>query len=145
MEQAVREQCSALGITDERVIAQQLEAAIEAGYDDAIAQARASEEFQNAVDEAYAEAHRAVIDAVDEAWDEITEEYDLNSAFEAGPVTICESFYRNEAEDHDNDGTQDATLRLFRSDSPVNRASFLSGRAPENRNEIAIDRMHADN
>ena len=145
MEQAVREQCSALGITDERMIAQQLEAAIEAGYDDAIAQARASEEFQDAVDEAYAEAHRAVIDAVDEAWDEIAEEYDLNSAFEAVPVTICESFYRNEAEDHDNDGTQDATLRLFRSDSPVNRASFLSGRAPENRNEIAIDRMHADN
>ena len=145
IERAVREQCSALGITDEDMITRQVDAAMEAGYDDAIAQARASDEFQKAVDEAYAEAHEAVIEAIDEKWDEISDEYDLGGAFEAVPVTVYENFYRNESEDSDSDGEEDATIRLFRSDSSINGASFLEGRAPEDLSEIAIDRMHADN
>lgn len=145
IERAVREQCRAFGITDEAVIAGQIDAAMEANYDHAITQARASDEYQKAVDKAYEEAHKAVIEAVDEKWDEISEEYDLNSSFEAVPVTVYDNFYCNESEDNNKDGEEDATVRLFRSDSPINRASFLEGRAPENRNEIAIDRMHADN
>ena len=145
IERAVREQCRAFGITDEAVIAGQIDAAMEANYDRAITQARASDEYQKAVDKAYEEAHKAVIEAVDEKWDEISDEYDLSSAFEAVPVTVYDNFYCNESEDNNKDGEEDATIRLFRSDSPINKASFLEGRAPENRNEIAIDRMHADN
>ena len=145
IERAVREQCSAFGITDEDTISRQLDAALEANYDEALAQARESDEYRKAVEEAYEKAHEAVIEAVDEKWDEIADEYELNSAFEAVPVTIYESFYRNEAEDNNNDGEEDATIRLFRSDASVNKASFLAGRAPANQNEIAIDRMHADN
>ena len=145
IERAVREQCQAYGITDEDVITRQVAAAMEANYDDAIAQARASDEYRKAADEAYEEAHEAVVEAVDGKWDEISDEYDLNGAFEAVPVTVYENFYRNESEDNDNDGEEDATIRVFRSDSFMNRASFLEGRAPTNQSEIAIDRMHADN
>ncbi len=145
IELTVREQCRAYGITDENLITSRIEAAIEANYDDAIAQTRESEEYRKAADAAYEKAHEAVVEAVDEKWDEISDEYDLNDAFEAVPVTVHEAFYHNESEDHNNDGEEDATIRLFRSDSPVNKASFLEGRAPENPGEIAIDRMHADN
>ena len=145
IEQTVREQCRAYGITDENLITSRIEAAIEANYDDAIAQTRESEEYRKAADAAYEKAHEAVVEAVDEKWDEISDEYDLNGAFETVPVTVWENFYRNESEDNNNDGEEDATIRLFRSDSPVNKASFLEGRAPENPGEIAIDRMHADN
>lgn len=145
IELTVREQCRAYGITDENLITSRIEAAIEANYDDAIAQTRESEEYRKAADAAYEKAHEAVVEAVDEKWDEISDEYDLNGAFETVPVTVWENFYRNESEDNNNDGEEDATIRLFRSDSPVNKASFLEGRAPENPGEIAIDRMHADN
>ena len=143
--QAVREQCGASGITDEETIQAQIDAAVEANYEDAMTRARSSEEFRQAADEARAEAHKAVVDAVDEKWDEVTKEYDLDGAFEAVPVTLFENFYRNESEDHDRDGEADATVRLFRSDSLINQASFLEGRPPEAADEIAIDRMHADN
>lgn len=145
IELTVREQCRAYGITDENLITSRIDAAIEANYDDAIAQTRESEEYRKAADAAYEKAHKAVVKAVDEKWDEISDEYDLNGAFETVPVTVWENFYRNESEDNNNDGEEDATIRLFRSDSPVNKASFLEGRAPENPGEIAIDRMHADN
>lgn len=145
IERAVREQCAAYGITDEDAIKSRIDAAIAANYDDAIAKARESEAFQNAAAEAFEKAHEAVIEKVDEKWDEISEEYELDSAFDAVPVTVFENFYRNEPEDAEGDGAEDATIRVFSSDSEVNKASFLEGRAPEKRNEIAIDRMHADN
>jgi putative ABC transport system permease protein len=60
-------------------------------------------------------------------------------------VDIYEHFYRNESEDVDLDGEEDATIRIYQSDSTIDQASFLEGRAPEKDTEIAIDRMHADN
>ena len=119
--------------------------AIEENYDSALEEALASDEYKKAESEAYDEAHKAVIEAVDEKWDDLSEEYDLNSAFEAVPVTVFENFYHNESEDNNNDGEEDATIRVFKSDDTINMASFLEGRAPKNNNEIAIDRMHADN
>ena len=146
IEDAVREQCAAYGITDEDMIQEQIDAAMEESYEDALAEARESDEFIEAVNDAYDEAHQAVIDAVDEEWDEIAEEYELNDeSFTPVPVTIYEHFFRNESEDNNNDGTEDATVRIFRSDSEVDMASFNEGRAPETADEIAIDRMHADN
>lgn len=145
IEREVRAQCRVSGITDENMITSRVNAAIDTNYDSAVAQARKSKDYQKAVDEAYENAHKAVIEGVDEKWDEIAAEYDLNSDVKAVPVTVYENFYHNESEDNNNDGNEDATIRLFRSDSAINKASFLEGRAPENRNEIAIDRMHANN
>lgn len=146
IEDAVREQCEAYGITDEEMIQAQIDTAMEENFEDALEEARNSDEFAEAVEEAYAEAHDSVIEAVDEEWDDIAEEYNLNDeSFTPVPVTIFENFYHNEPEDHNNDGEEDGTVRIFRSDSTVDMASFIEGRAPETSSEIAIDRMHADN
>lgn len=61
------------------------------------------------------------------------------------PVRIYENFFRNESEDDDCDGTEDGTIRIYARTDEINQASVLDGRLPENEQEIAIDRMHADN
>ena len=61
------------------------------------------------------------------------------------PVTIYENFFRNEKEDNNNDGKNDGTVRVFAKTDDINLACVLDGRLPENENEIAVDRMHADN
>ncbi|SCW51103.1 putative ABC transport system permease protein [Ruminococcaceae bacterium YRB3002] len=146
IEDAVREQCAAYGITDEQMIQEQIDSAMEAQYDNALKEARNSEEFKEAVEDAYEEAHNAVIEEVDEKWNDIEDQYGLNDGdFHPVQITIYEDFYHNASEDNDNDGIEDATVRIFRKDSEINGASFIDGRAPESESEIAIDRMHADN
>ena len=61
------------------------------------------------------------------------------------PVFLFEQFYRNETEDHDQDGNADGTVRVYTKNDEVNLACLLDGRFPETADEIAIDRMHADN
>lgn len=60
-------------------------------------------------------------------------------------VNIYENFYRNEDEDNDNDGTIDGTVRIYVKTEEVNQACLMKGSLPEAEDEIAIDRMHADN
>lgn len=113
---------------------------------EALEEARNSDEFAEAVEDAYEEAHNAVIEAVDEEWEDIVSTYNLDDeSFEPVPITVTEHFYRNLSEDFDNDGEEDATVRVFESDAEVDMASFLEGRAPQTEDEIAIDRMHAEN
>lgn len=146
IEEGVRAQCQAYGITDEDMIKSQIDTAMEENFEDALKEARDSEEFKEAVDKAYSEAHDAVKEAVDGEWEDISEQYNLNDdGFKPVPVTLYEDFYRDESEDNDNDGIEDATVRVFSSDAEINLASFNEGRAPLNDSEIAIDRMHADN
>ena len=61
------------------------------------------------------------------------------------PVTVYENFFRNEEEDNNNDGKKDGTVRVFAKTDDINLACLLDGDFPQNENEIAIDRMHADN
>lgn len=146
IEEGVRAQCEAYGITDEDMIREQIDTAIAENFDEALKEARETDEFKDAESEAYEEAHDAVTEKVDEEWDKIADRYDLNDeGFTPVPVTITEHFYREEDEDYDNDGTSDANVRIYKSDSTIDMASFNYGRAPEKDNEIAIDRMHADN
>lgn len=91
------------------------------------------------------EADEEVIKKVDEEWDEVADRYNLNDDITPATVKTYEHFYREEAEDNNNDGVEDATVRIYKSDSEIDKASFNEGRAPEKDNEIAIDRMHADN
>lgn len=60
-------------------------------------------------------------------------------------IQIFENFYHNEKEDYDCDGKEDATVRIFKSDSKIDQALIIKGRGPEDEDEIAIDRMHGDN
>lgn len=146
IEAQVRAGCEEYGITDEDMIQAQIDATMEEGFEDALEEARESDEYKDALEEAYDEAYDEVVKAVDEEWDDIAEEYKLNEeGFVPVPVTLYENFYRDEEEDYDNDGTSDATVRVFSSAKEVDLASFLEGEAPDADDEIAIDRMHADN
>ena len=146
IEDGVREQCSAYGITDEKLIQEQIDTALNENLDSALEETRKSADFKKAVEDAYEEAHDTVIEKVDEEWEKIAKRYDLNDT-EFTPVTtkIYDNFYKEGAEDNDNDGSQDADIRIYKSDSLINQASFIKGRVPKADNEIAIDRMHADN
>ena len=69
----------------------------------------------------------------------------LDSISEKEEVIIYDNFYVNASEDNDNDGEKDATVRVFTKNSKINKVSLNDGRFPDNNDEIAIDRMHADN
>ena len=64
---------------------------------------------------------------------------------DAVSVKLYENFYRNEDEDYNNDGSADGTIRVYTKTEDINLASLCDGEYPKNKNEIAIDRMHADN
>ena len=68
-----------------------------------------------------------------------------DSDFSAVPVTVYENFYRNEDEDHDDDGKSDGTIRVYERTEEINQACLMEGSFPETEDEIAVDRMHADN
>lgn len=119
-------------------------------------------DYQTAYDAAYEEAYEAAYDeayqmAYDDAWEEIQDEineeyadaeekYELNDPdFAPVPVKVYENFYRNEEEDNDNDGVADGTVRVYAKTEDVNLACLMDGTFPETKDEIAIDRMHADN
>ncbi len=72
-------------------------------------------------------------------------EEDSDDDFEVTPVRVYENFFRNESEDKDCDGKAEGRVRVFLATDDINLASFLQGRAPASSDEIAIDRMHADN
>ena len=68
-----------------------------------------------------------------------------DSDFSAVPVTVYENFYRNEDEDHDDDGKSDGTILVYERTEEINQACLMEGSFPETEDEIAVDRMHADN
>lgn len=119
---------------------------------------RAKEELDAAYGEAYAKAYgEAYQDAYDKVWEEIQgeieekyaqaeEKYELDDPdFKAAAVRVYENFYTNQEEDNDNDGTADGTVRVYVQTEEVNLACLMEGHFPETEQEIAIDRMHADN
>lgn len=114
-------------------------------YHTAYQQAYASA-YESAYEDAYDEAWENVQNEIDETYAEAEEAYQLNdSSFQAIPVQVYENFYRNEEEDNDADGTVDGTVRVYAKTDAVNLACLMEGRFPESEDEIAIDRMHADN
>ncbi len=146
IKEQVRKQCLAYGITDEKIIEKKIDEAIESSFDKSKKEIKESKDYKKSVKEAYDKAHEKVIEKVNEKWDEIADRYNLNDKdFEAVPVTIYENFYKEATEDKDCNGKVDANVRIFKSDSEIDKASFNEGRAPETDDEIAIDRMHASN
>ena len=111
--------------------------------DTAVAQAKADGTYQSAYssayqsaytsayNEAYNEAWAKIADEIDEKYADAEEKYDLNDPdFQAVPVTLYENFYRNEDEDHDNDGTSDGTIRVYTQTNDVNLACLIDGAFP---------------
>ena len=115
--------------------------AYKAAYDEAYASA-----YDEAYEEAYKEAKDKILTEIDEKYADAEEKYELNDPdFKPVPVTVYENFFRNETEDNNNDGQSDGTVRVFAPTMDINLACLLDGRFPETGEEIAIDRMHADN
>ena len=87
-----------------------------------------------------------VIKAIEEGkTDDVDKFYPDDDDIQSVTASIYENFYRNEDEDYNNDDIVDGTIRIFSKTEEINEASINEGRLPENENEIAIDRMHADN
>lgn len=126
------------------------EKTVEEVLPDAIDEALKSKEYLDEKEKAKKEAYK-------EAEDEINEEFDKQDAkkskatleaeknFKVTPVKLYENFYKDVTEDNDLDGSSDGKVRVYAYEDYINMASFNEGRKPENKNEIAIDRMHADN
>lgn len=124
--------------------------------------AKSSPEYASAYDEAYDEAYSSAYSeaynaAYDEAWSEIEsqideeyaeaeEKYSLDDPdFSPVPVKVCENYFRNEEEDYNSDCVADGTVRVYKKTDDINLAGIIDGRLPETADEIAVDRMHADN
>ena len=126
------------------------EKTVEEVLPDAIDEALKSKEYLD-------EKEKARKEAYEEAEDEINEEFDKQDAkkskatleaeknFKVTPVKLYENFYKDVTEDNDLDSNSDGKVRVYAYEDYINMASFNEGRKPENKNEIAIDRMHAEN
>lgn len=145
----VRQMLIAQGLTEEMADAM-LQTTVEQAresstYSEAYDEAY-KEAYQKAYDEAYEKAWKEIQDKIDEEYADAEEKYELNDPdFKEIPVKLYENFYRNEDEDYNNDGVADGTIRVYPKTEGINEACILKGRLPETEDEIAIDRMHADN
>lgn len=72
-------------------------------------------------------------------------ESDLKKIEKNGKVRICENFYWEEAVDADLDGTEEGTMRIYQNRTDMDLVCLMEGVFPAAKNEIAIDRMYADN
>lgn len=76
---------------------------------------------------------------MDEASDE------LLAALEEEQVSVYPDYYIEEEEDRNKDGEADSTIRIFFDRDKNNQVCLMEGELPEKEDEIAIDRMYADN
>ena len=145
----IRQQLTAGGVPDSM---------LETAVSEAVRQAKLDDTYKKAYDKAYKKAWKEAYDkAYDKAWEklqkEIDEEYaDAEEKYELDDtdfmeisVKLYENFYKNADEDNNNDGKADGTIRVFKKTEDINLACVMEGALPENEDEIAIDRMHADN
>ena len=101
---------------------------------------------EKAYPEAYDKAWDKIVEEIDDKYADAEEKYELNdSDFTEVPVKVYENFFRNEEEDYNNDGEAEGNIRVYAKNDNVDLACLLDGAFPEKADEIAIDRMHADN
>ena len=72
-------------------------------------------------------------------------ERELQKEIEKENVTLFEDFYVEEDTDSNKDGKRDNTLRIFGERTKINETCLLKGKLPEETNEIAVDRLYAEN
>lgn len=151
LEQAVSEYLAEnLEKTVSDYLTENLETMVSEHLEEALKEARESQEFLDAKEDARKEAYEEAEAEIDKKFDEqdakkskAQKEQEAN--FAVTPVRLYENFYRDLDEDADLDGEADGQVRIYAQNDEVNMASFLEGRAPNAPDEIAIDRMHADN
>lgn len=114
-------------------------------YDEALKTAKDSEDYEKALSDAMDEAKKEIDKEIDEKYAEIEERYELNEKFDPVAVTVYELFYKDADELLPEKSDYSGTIRVYSERSEVDLYDILKGRAPENENEIIVDRMHADN
>lgn len=133
----------------ESMISSAYDTAISKNYDkaykDAIKTAKDSEEYQKALSDAMDEAKKEIDKEIDDKYSELAERYGLNEEHDAVPVTLYELFYKDAEEKLPSKQDYSGTIRVYGERSDIDLYDILKGRAPENENEIIIDRMHSDN
>lgn len=94
-------------------------------------------------------AYRKIDKKVSKAFQKVRKKYGLDKrGFEKRPTSIYENFYRDTTETFQagkNAGVRKSDVRVYKVRKDIDLASILSGKLPASENEIAIDRMHADN
>lgn len=114
-------------------------------YDEALKQAKDSDEYADALDEAFDKAHEEIDKEIDDKFAELSDRYGLDEEIDAVPVTVYELFYKDVKEGLADDKDPGIGIRVYPERKDVDLFDILDGKAPENENEIMIDRMHADN
>ncbi len=131
------------------IVDENLQAALDEYYDDAYQTAYdkfMDEEYEDTLEDAKKEAYEEVEDTVEEEYEKAADKYDLdNPDYEAVPIKIYENFYKDSGEDRDLDGEKDGNIRVYKDRDDVDLYSIHEGKMPSSADEIAIDRMHADN
>ena len=132
------------------IVDENLQAAIDEYYDDAYEEAYDefinSNDYDEALEEAKEEAYKEVEKTVDEEYEKAADKYDLdNPDYKPVSINIFENFFKNAGEDNNLDGNKDGNIRVYKDRKDINLYSIHEGKLPVNENEIAIDRMHANN
>ncbi len=150
----------------------QLEAQVSKALPEAVQSAKDSGAYQEAYDKAQEEAYEKADEEVEKKYAEAEDKYDLSDKeFQARPVTVYENFYKEttevrsaaeeetanegdrtdsaqkeEAENRKENGTeQSGKIRVYPVRKEIDLACVMDGALPASEDEIAIDRMHADN
>lgn len=133
----------------ENMISSAFDTAITENYDkaysEALKAAKDSEEYSDAISDAMDEAKKEIDKEIDDKYSELSERYELNDEFDPVPITVYENFYKDADEKLSSDSNYSGTIRVYNERRNIDLYDILEGRAPENGNEIIIDRMHADN
>ena len=133
----------------EKMISSAYETAIAENYDkaynEALKAAKDSKEYSEALSDAMDEAKKEIDKEIDEKYSELAERYGLDEEIVPAPVTVYELFYKDTDEILPSRSDYSGTVRVYSERGDIDLYDILKGRAPENGNEIIIDRMHADN
>ncbi len=82
------------------------------------------------------DGHFILADQADDALMERLEEEDIR---------IYPEFYLEETVHKDSDSDHDSTIRIYVNRTDINRVCLMKGEFPQQEDEIAVDRMYADN
>ncbi|SHM60543.1 ABC transporter permease [Ruminococcus flavefaciens] len=133
----------------EEMFKKALSAAMDENYDKAVKEALEkaydSDEYKDALEDGLEEAKKKIDEEIDEKIGEAKENYELDANAVPVPVNIYELFYKELDERINSDASYEGTVRVYIDRDKVDRYDILEGKAPQNADEIAIDRMHADN
>ena len=114
-------------------------------YEEGLKKAMDSEDYSKAVSDAKDEARKEIDKEIAEKYTDLADRYGLNEAADDVPVTVYELFFKDTAEKLPADSGYSGTIRVYGPRRDIDLYDINKGRAPQNENEIIIDRMHADN